>query len=411
MLVDDGTQRYLHAGGVLAGIDASNNAAYPLLDGLGSVRGRTDGTGALVGTANYDAFGAIRSQTGAGGTFGFAGEQRDAETGLTYLRARMYSPGLGRFLSRDTVSPNAPGTQGYNPYAYAANNPTTWTDPSGHAVGGLRALGEALARIFYYIAYAIECAVGSGGDCAGGRGPLDDGWFEEVEGSIGQDANCLLTATHFFPNSSGRTTTSCGGGGGPITAPKTFQGDEQGPPIHFPEGTLYSENPNAADAIDLRDIAELIYYGLWKAGYTSAMVFITGSRLTGVSRSDDPNKPMEPTRADSDWDIGIADESLFALAEHRGFAIKRSSNAPRTNPLSVGAMQSLGVDHLPSHFAAWRSAPYRPGLRIAGPVTYVIYDGIKSFTNLKFGREAYKALPIPYVDFEPAEWFEAWRDP
>ena len=62
-----------------------------------------------------------------------ADEQRDAETGLTYLRARMYAPGLGRFLSRDTVIPNAPGTQGYNPYAYAANNPTTWADPSGHA--------------------------------------------------------------------------------------------------------------------------------------------------------------------------------------------------------------------------------------------------------------------------------------
>ena len=43
-------------------------------------------------------------------------------------------PGLGRFLSRDTVSPNAPGTQGYNPYAYAANNSATWTDPSGRAV-------------------------------------------------------------------------------------------------------------------------------------------------------------------------------------------------------------------------------------------------------------------------------------
>jgi hypothetical protein len=30
------------------------------------------------------------------------------------------------------VQPNAPGTQGYNLYAYVANNPTTWLDPSGH---------------------------------------------------------------------------------------------------------------------------------------------------------------------------------------------------------------------------------------------------------------------------------------
>lgn len=40
----------------------------------------------------------------------------------------------GRFLSADPVQPNAPGTQGYNLYAYVANNPTTWVDPSGHQV-------------------------------------------------------------------------------------------------------------------------------------------------------------------------------------------------------------------------------------------------------------------------------------
>ena len=42
------------------------------------------------------------------------------------------SPSLGRFLSADSVQPNAPGTQGYDAYAYVANNPTTWVDPSGN---------------------------------------------------------------------------------------------------------------------------------------------------------------------------------------------------------------------------------------------------------------------------------------
>jgi len=32
------------------------------------------------------------------------------------------------------VSPNAPGSQGYSLYSYVANNPATWTDPSGHLV-------------------------------------------------------------------------------------------------------------------------------------------------------------------------------------------------------------------------------------------------------------------------------------
>ena len=79
-LVADGTQSYVHAGGVRAGIDAGNAATYPLADGVGSVRGRTDGAGVFVGTADYDVFGAPRASTGAGGTFGFAGEQADAET-------------------------------------------------------------------------------------------------------------------------------------------------------------------------------------------------------------------------------------------------------------------------------------------------------------------------------------------
>jgi len=111
LLVQDGTQSYLHAGGVLAGVDGGNAATYPLTDGLGSVRGRTDGAGALVGTADYDAFGAARTTTGASGTFGFVGEQRDAESGLVDLRARQYAPGLGRFLPTD---PGFPGGAGWS---------------------------------------------------------------------------------------------------------------------------------------------------------------------------------------------------------------------------------------------------------------------------------------------------------
>ncbi|MCE7989402.1 MAG: DUF3990 domain-containing protein [Caldilinea sp. CFX5] len=37
------------------------------------------------------------------------------------------------------MQPNAPGTQGYNRYAYVANNPTTWVDPSGYSVEPLAA--------------------------------------------------------------------------------------------------------------------------------------------------------------------------------------------------------------------------------------------------------------------------------
>jgi uncharacterized protein RhaS with RHS repeats len=45
-------------------------------------------------------------------------------TGLQYLRARYYDPGIGRFLSQDPLP-------GGHAYAYVRNNPVRYVDPSG----------------------------------------------------------------------------------------------------------------------------------------------------------------------------------------------------------------------------------------------------------------------------------------
>jgi RHS repeat-associated protein len=130
LLIDDGSQGYVQTDqGILEQLGAS--ASYPLTDALGSVRAVASATASVVATANYDAFGAVRSSTGQSSIFGFTGQQTDP-TGLSYLRARYYNPTTGSFLSPDSVQPNAPGTQGYGPYAYVANNPTTVVDPSGN---------------------------------------------------------------------------------------------------------------------------------------------------------------------------------------------------------------------------------------------------------------------------------------
>ena len=77
-------------------------------------------------TYSYDVFGAIRSQDPPGGSnpWLFTGEQRDADSDLQYLRARYYDSAIGRFLGLDPVG------QG-NGYSYVANNPATFTDPTG----------------------------------------------------------------------------------------------------------------------------------------------------------------------------------------------------------------------------------------------------------------------------------------
>ncbi|MEU5783623.1 RHS repeat-associated core domain-containing protein [Micromonospora lupini] len=62
-------------------------------------------------------------------TRGFVGGDTDP-VGLTHLGAREYDPTLGRFISVDPIQ-DLGDPQQWNSYAYANNNPTTLSDPSG----------------------------------------------------------------------------------------------------------------------------------------------------------------------------------------------------------------------------------------------------------------------------------------
>ncbi len=148
LLIDDGTQGYVQTNqGLLEQLGSA--ASFMLNDALGSVRTVTSPTASVVGTASYEAFGSVRSQTGQSSIFGFTGQQTDS-TGLSYLRARYYNPLLGRFMSPDGVQPNAPGTQGFDLYSYVANNPPSATDPSGNdgiVVFGIRLTSIQIAAL------------------------------------------------------------------------------------------------------------------------------------------------------------------------------------------------------------------------------------------------------------------------
>ncbi|MGP2438474.1 RHS repeat-associated core domain-containing protein [Streptomyces sp. JW3] len=77
-------------------------------------------------------FGAAR----AGGTGSwpddkaFLGKTADANTGLTHIGAREYDPTTGRFISADPLL-ETDKPQTLNGYTYAANNPVSFSDPSG----------------------------------------------------------------------------------------------------------------------------------------------------------------------------------------------------------------------------------------------------------------------------------------
>lgn len=95
----------------------------------------TDASGNTVAQYSYDAWGKILSQSGsmaAINPFRYAGYRYDEATGLYYLMARYYDPGMGRFISRDTFHGFENEPQSLHQYAYCANNPVMYIDPSGH---------------------------------------------------------------------------------------------------------------------------------------------------------------------------------------------------------------------------------------------------------------------------------------
>ncbi len=125
--------KYYYFGKQRVAMRTSAGVAYLHGDHLGSTSATS---GVSVSAQTYYAFGNIRSTTGTAPTdFGFTGQRRDASAGLMYYGARYYDSALGRFISADTVVPNAGNPQALNRYSYVGNNPLKYTDPSGHCWG------------------------------------------------------------------------------------------------------------------------------------------------------------------------------------------------------------------------------------------------------------------------------------
>jgi hypothetical protein len=96
LLVSDGTNTYLHANGLQSATDASNTTSYALGDALGSIRGLTDANGSLTGTADHDAFGAVRSQSGFSLPLGFTGALTDPTTRFIGSGVALFPSNTGR---------------------------------------------------------------------------------------------------------------------------------------------------------------------------------------------------------------------------------------------------------------------------------------------------------------------------
>ncbi len=111
----------------------------------------TDSTGKVEGSYSYSAYGTPEHTGTATTPLGYDGQYTNSDTGLIYMRARVYDPATGQFL---TVDPEVGTTRA--PYYYAGDNPLNEADPTG--LGNWLNLGipspgevaESLNPIKYY---------------------------------------------------------------------------------------------------------------------------------------------------------------------------------------------------------------------------------------------------------------------
>src|SRR5438094_3690790 len=133
-------------------------------DGHGEVRLLTSTAEAVTDVYQYDAFGNQIATTGTTpNNFLYSGEQFDSSVGLLYLRARYYRLPTGRFLTMDPYQGTIRNPATLHKYAYTANNPVNFVDPTGRdlfeygslvqkvtagTLAGTLFLGPVLAAIF-----------------------------------------------------------------------------------------------------------------------------------------------------------------------------------------------------------------------------------------------------------------------
>lgn len=127
-------RRYYSIGGTTVAVRtvtaASNTLTWQVNDRQGSVALQvTEGTGTLS-RAYTDPYGLPRTGAGVLATDRGWLQSTADPTGLTDLGARYYDPALGRFLSPDPLNVQVTA-QSANAYAYADNNPVSFSDPSG----------------------------------------------------------------------------------------------------------------------------------------------------------------------------------------------------------------------------------------------------------------------------------------
>ena len=132
LILSDGTNSYIYgpAGLPIEQISSGGTVSYLHHDQQGSTRLLTGSTGTVTGKCTYGAYGAQTCEGTTTTPLGYDAQYTSSDTGLIYLRTRVYDPATAQFL---TVDPLAQITRA--PYAYAQDNPLNRADPTGLCTG------------------------------------------------------------------------------------------------------------------------------------------------------------------------------------------------------------------------------------------------------------------------------------
>jgi RHS repeat-associated protein len=107
-------------------VGSGGTVSYLHHDQAGSTRLLTGSTGTVTGKCTYSAY---RTPTCEGTTttpLGYDAQYTSTDTGLIYMRARVYDPATAQFPTRDPLE----AITG-EPYSYTADDPLNASDPSG----------------------------------------------------------------------------------------------------------------------------------------------------------------------------------------------------------------------------------------------------------------------------------------
>ncbi len=145
--------RYVHGQGLSARVSPAGESSFYGFDALGSTSDISGPDGRLLNSYLYRPFGeklsaseSIANRFGYIGRFGVA----DDGHGQLYMRARQYSPELGRFASLDPLR-----LQTLETYQYACNDPCLFSDPRG-----LRVVSwDYSAGLFFFVGGIVSVSV------------------------------------------------------------------------------------------------------------------------------------------------------------------------------------------------------------------------------------------------------------